>query len=45
MMNAYKDALMRTYTGDMVTTGNPDETSAIKDGIYQPMRQLQDTIA
>lgn len=36
MMNAYKDALMRTYTGDMVTTGNPDETSAIKDGIYQP---------
>ena len=35
-MNAYKDALMRTYTGDMVTTGNPDETSAIKDGIYQP---------
>ena len=35
-MNGFKDTKMRTYTGDFVMNGNFDETSASKDGIYQP---------
>lgn len=35
-MNGFKDAKMKTYTGDFVTNGDFDETSAMKDGIYQP---------
>lgn len=35
-MDGYRDATMRTYTGDFITNGTFDETSASKDGIYQP---------
>lgn len=35
-MQGYKDAKMKIYTGDLVTNGTFDDTSASKDGIYQP---------
>jgi hypothetical protein len=35
LMTGYREATMKTYTGAFITSGNLDQTSAYKDGIYQ----------